>query len=33
VRIGTSPLHDAAGTIMGALAVLSDQTTLHRLEG
>jgi signal transduction histidine kinase len=32
VRIGTSPLHDADGKIMGALAVLSDQTTVRKLE-
>ncbi|MCE9612989.1 MAG: PAS domain-containing protein [Lentisphaerae bacterium] len=32
VRLGTSPLHDADGRIMGALAVLSDQTTVRRLE-
>lgn len=32
VRIGTSPLHDADGKIMGSLAVLSDQTTVRKLE-
>lgn len=32
VRVGSSPLHDPDGKITGALAVLSDQTTVRRLE-
>lgn len=32
IRLGTSPFHNAEGQIMGALAVLSDQTTVRKLE-
>ncbi len=32
IRIGTSPFHDPDGRIMGALAVLSDLTTVRKLE-